>query len=369
MQITKQNNLSDWWERKDSPLLIAGPCSAESEMQVLNTARQIAQSGKTSIFRAGVWKPRTRPGSFDGIGVTALPWLEKVKEETGLLVSTEVASTFHVEQALKHNIDVLWIGARTTVNPFLVQELSESLRGADIPVFIKNPIHEEIALWDGAIERFSQVGLNNIGAIHRGFFSSNSAPFRNIPSWSVAVELMRLYPDMPIITDPSHIAGRRDLIAKICQTSLDLNFDGFIIETHNNPDVALSDAAQQITPSNLDDIMNRLCFKPETTGDEKYLGHLSELRENLNDIDEQFLQILSTRVKAVKEIEDFKSKNNVSSFEIKRLNEILKTRVLKGAELGLSEALVEDIYNTLFKNTFQMQTDISENASTDPDNI
>ncbi len=360
MQISKQTNLLKWWSKKDSPILIAGPCSAESEKQVLDTAHQIANSGQATIFRAGVWKPRTRPGSFEGIGVPALSWLQKVKKETGLLVSTEVATTFHVEQALKHDVDVLWIGARTTVNPFLVQEIAESLRGVDIPILIKNPIHAEIALWDGAIERFSKVGIKNIGAIHRGFFSPNSAPFRNTPFWDLAIELMRLHPDMPIITDPSHMAGRSDLIEKLSQTSLDLNFDGFIIESHNNPSVALSDASQQVTPQHLEKIMDNLLLKPETSSNKEYLSHLSKLRGNLNKIDEDFLEILTRRVNAVREIEDFKSKNNVSAFEIKRLNEILKTRILRGAELGLSESLVEDIYNTLIKNSFQLQTEITD---------
>lgn len=359
MKISKQNKLEDWWKERDTPLLIAGPCSAENEKQVLDTAHKIANSGQASVFRAGIWKPRTRPGSFEGVGVPALPWLQKVRKETGLLVSTEVASAFHVEQALKHDIDILWVGARTTVNPFAVQELADSLRGVDIPIFVKNPIHAELALWDGAIERFAKVGISKIGAIHRGFFSPNSAPFRNTPSWDIAVELMRMHPEMPIITDPSHIAGRRDLIDKLCQTSLDLNFDGFIIETHNNPEVALSDASQQLTPKSLEEIINKLQIKPETTEDAAYLNHLNELRENLNNIDEKFLQILFDRVAAVKKIEDFKNKSNVSSFEIKRINEILKTRMNRGAELGLPESLVEDIYNTLFKITFQLQSEVS----------
>lgn len=360
MNITKQTNIHDWWIKKDSPLLIAGPCSAESETQVLDTAHQIAKSGQATIFRAGIWKPRTRPGSFEGIGVPALPWLQKVKKETGLLVSTEVASTFHVEQALKHDIDILWIGARTTVNPFVVQELAEALRGVDIPVFIKNPIHAEIALWDGAFERFSQVGIKNLGAIHRGFFASNPAPFRNTPHWDLAIELMRQKPEIPIITDPSHIAGRSDLIEKLCQTSLDLNFDGFIIETHNNPKIALSDAAQQVTPDNLKKIIERLQIKPETISDANYLSNIKELRENLNKIDEDFLNLLANRVKAIKKIEDFKNINNVSSFEVKRLNEILKTRIAHGKKLGISETLVEDIYNTIFKNSFQLQIDTNK---------
>ena len=355
MNISKQNILQDWWKNREAPLLIAGPCSAENEKQVLDTAHQIAKSGQATIFRAGVWKPRTRPGTFEGIGVPALPWLQKVKAETGLLVSTEVASSFHVEQALKHDIDVLWIGARTTVNPFLVQELAEALRGVDIPVFVKNPIHAEVALWAGAIERFAKVGVKNIGAIHRGFFSSNPAPFRNTPSWELAVEMMRLHPEMPIINDPSHIAGRSDLIESLCQTSLDLNFDGFIIETHNNPKIALSDASQQVTPTHLEQIMNNLQLKPETKTDEKYLIGLNELRKKLNSVDNEFLSVLSKRVKAVSDIEDFKSENNVSAFEISRLQEILETRAVNGKKLNLDESMVKDIYKTLFRNSFQLK--------------
>lgn len=359
MKLTKQENLLNWWDKKDTPLLIAGPCSAESEKQVLDTAHQISKSGQATIFRAGVWKPRTRPGTFEGIGIPALPWMQKVKEETGMLVSTEVASAYHVEQALKHDIDVLWIGARTTVNPFLVQELAESLRGVDIPVFVKNPIHAEVALWAGAVERFAKVGVSKIGAIHRGFFSPNSAPFRNTPSWELAVEMMRLHPEMPIINDPSHIAGRSDLIEQICQAALDLNFDGFIIETHNNPSVALSDASQQVTPSQLEQIMNNMLLKPETTTDESFNLHLGELRNNLNSIDSDFLNILAKRVNAVKEIETYKSENNISAFEINRLSEILKTRISNGSDLGLPQSLIEDIYKTLFRNSFEMQTELN----------
>ncbi len=357
MKITKQNNLQDWWNKRDTPLLIAGPCSAENEKQVLDTAHQIAKSGQATIFRAGVWKPRTRPGTFEGIGVPALPWLQKVKKETGMLVSTEVASAYHIEQALKHNVDVLWVGARTTVNPFLVQELAEALRGVDIPVFVKNPIHAEVALWDGAIERFAKVGVKNIGAIHRGFFSPNSAPFRNTPSWELAVEMKRLHPEMPIINDPSHIAGRSDFIESLCQTSLDLNFDGFIIETHNNPKIALSDASQQVTPEHLENIMNNLQLKPESKTDQEYLIGLNELRKNLNSIDTEFLSVLLKRVNAVNEIENFKSDNNVSAFEMKRLGEILKTRISNGEKLGLTKELVEEVYKALFKNSFQIQVE------------
>jgi len=277
-----------------------------------------------------------------------------------MLVSTEVASAYHIEQALKHDIDVLWIGARTTVNPFLVQELAEALRGVDIPVFVKNPIHAEVALWDGAIERFAKVGVKKIGAIHRGFFSTNSAPFRNTPSWELAVEMMRLHPEMPIINDPSHIAGRRDLIESLCQTSLDLNFDGFIIETHNNPDIALSDASQQVTPEKLEQIMNNLKLNPESKTDEKYLIGLNEFRKKLNSIDTEFLSIMSKRVNTVRDLEKFKSDNNVSAFEISRLKEILETRTLNAEKLGLNRKMVEDIYKTLFRNSFQMRTEIND---------
>lgn len=357
MKISKHNNLQDWWKKRDTPLLIAGPCSAENEKQVLDTAHKISKSGQATIFRAGVWKPRTRPGTFEGIGVPALPWLQKVKKETGMLVSTEVASAYHIEQALKHDVDVLWVGARTTVNPFLVQELAEALRGVDVPVFVKNPIHAEVALWAGAIERFAKVGVKNIGAIHRGFFAPNSAPFRNTPSWELAIEMMRLHPEMPIINDPSHIAGRSDLIEKLCQTSLDLNFDGFIIETHNNPKIALSDASQQVTPEHLEQIINDLLLKPETITDEKYLIGLNERRKKLNAIDSEFLTILSKRVNAVRDIENFKSNNNVSAFEVARLKEILESRTLNGKKLGLDENMINEIYQTLFRNSFQLKVD------------
>ena len=358
MDIKKLDKLNNWFENPQETLLIAGPCSAESEKQVMDTARKIAASGQATLFRSGIWKPRTRPGSFEGIGETALPWLQKVKKETGMLVTTEVANAYHTEQALKHDIDVLWVGARTTVNPFGVQEIAEVLRGVDIPVLVKNPIHPELALWEGALERFSRVGIDKLAAIHRGFYNPNSAPLRNLPHWEIAAELKLHHKDLPIINDPSHISGRRDLISKICQIALDLNFDGFIIETHNDPSVALSDAAQQVTPESLEQIMNSLQKRPETIEDASFKNQLNDLRKELNYIDDELLKVIAKRVAMVDKIEDYKSLNNVSYYELERLSEIMISRKEKGESIGLNPAFVEDIYRILFRNSLRLESEI-----------
>ena len=289
-------------KKEQKPFLIAGPCSAESRSQVLETGRAIAQSGEASIFRAGVWKPRTRPGSFEGIGEPALAWLQEMKAETGMPVATEVANAYHVEACLKHGIDYLWIGARTTVNPFYVQEIAEALRGVDIPVMVKNPLHPDIGLWIGALERFNHCGIKQLMAIHRGFYAYEPAPYRNEPKWDLAIKLKRWMPELPIICDPSHIAGNTDLIAEVSQTALDLGMNGLMIETHHNPASALSDAQQQITPASLSTLMNTLVLRKSDFDDTEHLQKLRMIRNHIDGLDERLLGLLAERLALVSEI-------------------------------------------------------------------
>src|SRR6056297_3416386 len=282
------------------PLIMAGPCSAESEEQILVTAREIAALG-VPVFRAGIWKPRTRPNAFEGVGSVGLPWLQKVKKETGMLVSTEVANVKHVYEALKYGVDIIWIGARTSANPFAVQEIADSLKGVQIPVFVKNPVNPDVDLWIGAIERINQAGITKMAAIHRGFSSYDKTIYRNAPHWQVPIELRRRIPDLPIITDPSHICGNRELIFDISQKAMDLNFDGLIIETHINPDKALSDAKQQVTPAALKDILNRIIPREPGSDFDVELS-LAELRDSIDKLDDKLIGLIEERMKVVERI-------------------------------------------------------------------
>jgi len=341
-----------------SPLLIAGPCSAESKTQVLETGRAIAESGHASIFRAGVWKPRTRPGSFEGIGTPALGWLQDLKAETGMPVATEVANAWHVEACLEHDIDYLWIGARTTVNPFYVQEIAEALRGVDIPVLVKNPLHPDIGLWIGALERFNHCGIKQLMAIHRGFYAYEPAPYRNEPKWDLAIKLKRWMPELPIICDPSHIAGNTDLIAEVSQTALDLGMDGLMIETHHNPASALSDAQQQITPASLSTLMNTLVLRKSDFDDTEHLQKLRMIRNHIDGLDERLLGLLAERLALVSEIGTIKKDNNVMIFQLKRFFEILKTRKGIGDDLGLPKDLVHELFELIHKHSINIQNKI-----------
>ncbi|MFT5970195.1 MAG: chorismate mutase [Flavobacteriales bacterium] len=346
------------WINKDKPYIIAGPCSAESELQLLQTAKQLQAIGKVSAIRAGVWKPRTRPGSFEGIGVPALDWLSTVKKETGLSVMTEVGNPHHVEAALKAGIDQLWIGARTTVNPFYVQEIAEALKGVDIPVMVKNPIHPEIGLWIGAIERFQTVGISNIAAIHRGFYTYESAPFRNEPKWEIAIELRHLAPNIPIICDPSHIAGKPELIKEVSQTAFDLNFDGLMVESHFQPERALSDKEQQVTPKFLAQLLDELVIRSDSSDNTEFQEHLRLLRTKIDQIDMDLLQVLAKRMNITAEIGKFKQANNVTIFQLNRWFEILESRKDWGTSKGLSENFVYELYQLIHKNSIRVQTDV-----------
>lgn len=343
---------------KQKPLLIAGPCSAESKIQVLETGRAIAQKGYASIFRAGVWKPRTRPGSFEGIGETALGWLNDLKAETGLPVATEVANAYHVEACLKNEIDYLWIGARTTVNPFYVQEIAEALRGVDIPVMVKNPLHPDIGLWIGALERFNQCGIKQLMAIHRGFYSYEAAPYRNEPKWDLAIKLKRWMPELPIICDPSHIAGKTELVTEVSQTALDLGMEGLMIETHQNPSAALSDAKQQITPDELSILMNSLVLRKSDFDDTEHLEKLRIIRSHIDGLDEKLLELLAERLVLISEIGTIKKEHNVMIFQLKRFFDILKTRKRMGDDLGLSKDLVHELFELIHKHSINKQNKI-----------
>ncbi len=346
------------WINTSEPYIIAGPCSAESEEQVLKTAKALKDTGSVHAFRSGVWKPRTRPGSFEGIGAPALAWLQKVKSEIGLPVMVEVGNTQHIDAALKAGIDQLWVGARTTVNPFYVQEMAEALRGVDIPVLIKNPIHPEIGLWIGAIERFQSAGIKQLAAIHRGFFTYESAPFRNEPKWELAIELKHMAPEVPILCDPSHIAGKPSLIAEVCQTALDLNFDGLMIESHIAPEKALSDKEQQITPETLKALLDQLVLRTPSSDNVIFQQHLTQLRAQIDEIDHELLRVLAKRMLLAAEIGRYKQENNVTIFQLERWFEILESRKAWGTDLGLVEKFVYELYQLIHKNSIRVQTEL-----------
>lgn len=337
----------------ERPFVIAGPCSAETEEQVLATARQLAAKGCHN-FRAGVWKPRTKPGGFEGQGEKALPWLKEVKDETGMLVATEVAKPEHVELCLKYGIDILWIGARTSANPFAMQDLADSLRGVDIPVFVKNPVNPDLELWIGAMERINQAGVKRMAAIHRGFSSADKKIYRNLPMWQIPIELHRRIPDLPIICDPSHIGGRRELIASLCQQAMDLGFDGLIVESHCNPDEAWSDARQQVTPDVLDLILSLLVVRDEHTTTEG----LRQLRSQIDEIDDQMMNLLAKRMRVCREIGQYKKEHNLTVLQASRYSEILDKRGSQGSLIGLSPESVARIFEEIHQESVRQQLEI-----------
>lgn len=340
------------------PIIIAGPCSAETEEQVFGIAKQLAEIGKVNLLRAGIWKPRTRPGNFEGVGEAGLKWLVEAGKANNLGVTTEVANAKHVEQALKADIDVLWIGARTTVNPFSVQEIADALKGTDIPVMIKNPINPDLQLWVGAIERMQAVGITDISAIHRGFSSFEKTKFRNVPKWGIPIELMRLFPDMPIICDPSHIGGTRELIESISQKALDMNMSGVMIETHTTPDEAWSDAKQQITPSRLSEIINNLVVREKDSTNTEFLSKLDSLRTQIDDNDEKMLELIAERFKIINEIGNYKKENNTTILQPDRWFDILKSRQEIANELNLNPDFVDRLLKIVHKESVSIQTKI-----------
>ena len=335
------------------PIVIAGPCSAESREQVLETAASLAAKG-IKIFRAGIWKPRTKPGGFEGVGAVGLPWVKEVKQATGMLTATEVATPYHVFEAIKAGIDILWIGARTVANPFAMQELADALKGTDIPVLIKNPVNPDLELWIGAIERMYRAGITNLGVIHRGFSSYEKKLYRNLPLWHIPIELKRRYPNITVFCDPSHIGGKRELVAPIAQQALDLKFEGLIIESHCNPDCALSDAAQQITPDILDYTLNMLVIRENGQTTE----NINILRKQIDEIDEKLLTILAKRMRISKEIGIYKKEHNMPILQSGRYNDILENRAKQGEALNLSGDFVTEIMKAIHEESVKVQMEI-----------
>lgn len=335
------------------PFVIAGPCSAETEEQVMTTARQLKDKG-CHMFRAGVWKPRTKPGGFEGSGERAMPWLKRVKEETGMLVSTEVAKPEHVELCLKHGIDMLWIGARTTANPFAMQDIADCLKGVDIPVFVKNPVNPDLELWIGAMERINQAGIKRMAAIHRGFSSYDKKIYRNLPMWQIPMELHRRIPNLPLICDPSHIGGKRELVAPLCQQALDMGFDGLIVESHCDPDCAWSDARQQVTPDVLDYILSLLVVRDEVSTTED----IKHLRRQIDDFDNQLLELLAQRMRVCREIGQYKKEHNMTVFQANRYNEILEKRGAQASLCGIDPENAAQIFELIHQESVRQQLEI-----------
>lgn len=335
------------------PLVIAGPCSAETEEQVMETAKMLAERG-IKIFRAGIWKPRTKPGGFEGIGVDGLAWLKAVKKETGMLTATEVATAKHVYEALKAGIDILWIGARTTANPFAVQEIADALKGADVPVLVKNPVNPDLELWIGALERINGAGLKRIGAIHRGFSSYDKKLYRNLPQWHIPIELRRRIPSLPILCDPSHIGGKRELVAPLSQQAMDLGFDGLIVESHCNPDCAWSDAKQQVTPDVLDYILNLLVIRKETQSTE----NLAELRKQIDECDNNLIEELAKRMRIAREIGTYKKEHDMTILQTGRYNEILDKRGSQGALCGMDSEFIKKVFEAIHEESVRQQMEI-----------
>lgn len=351
----KQVTQEAWAKR---PLIIAGPCSAETEEQVLQTAQRLAATGKVDVMRAGIWKPRTRPGSFEGIGTKGLPWLQQAKKLTGIPVAVEVATAKQVEDALHFDVDVLWVGARTTVNPFSVQEVADALKGVDVPVLIKNPINPDLELWLGAVERISKAGIKQIGLIHRGFSSYGNTEYRNAPMWHLAIEMKRRLPEMMMINDPSHICGRRDILMDVMQKSVDLDYDGMIIESHIDPDNAWSDAKQQVTPEKLAEMLNSIAWRKEDVDSAAVHAALEKLRQQINHLDDELLQILSQRMKIAEQIGTYKKNNNVTILQTNRWNEILDRAFVKGDKLGLGKEFITRYFDAVHMESINHQNKI-----------
>ena len=332
------------------PLVIAGPCSAETEDQVLETAKELAAQG-IKIFRAGIWKPRTKPGGFEGVGSIGLPWLKRVKEETGMYVSTEVANQYHVFEALKYGVDILWIGARTAANPFSMQEIADALKGVDIPILIKNPVNPDLELWIGAVERIYNAGIRKIGVIHRGFSAYDKRIYRNLPQWHIPIELRRRFPNIPIICAPSHIGGKRDLIAPLSQQAMDLGFDGLIIESHCNPDCAWSDASQQVTPDVLAYILDMLIIRETSQSTE----NLNELRRQIDELDNQLLDLLAKRMRISREIGLYKKEHDMPILQATRYDEILNKRVEQACNMDMDGEFMKTILAAIHEESIRQQ--------------
>lgn len=362
-EVLKFRPLTSWIKPVSTPFLISGPCSAESRRQVMETALGLASTGMVSVMRAGVWKPRTRPRSFEGKGEEALQWLVEAREATGLPIAVEVASPAHLELCLKYGIDMVWIGARTSVNPFSVQEIADALFGTELPVLVKNPINPDLKLWIGAIERIYHSGIDRIIAVHRGFNTYEDSVFRNVPLWEIPIELKRIFPDLPIICDPSHISGSRRLLLQVAQNAIDLDFDGLMIESHCNPDQALTDSSQQVTPEGLFDLISHLvvrrsgCVKGEAT------RQLESYRRQIDEIDRNILYFLSRRMEIVEKIGHLKKENDITILQIRRWNNIFRDRMKRGQDLGLEPAFLRTLLEMVHQQSIELQTRIMNENS------
>ncbi|WP_276360019.1 chorismate mutase [Daejeonella sp. H1SJ63] len=354
----KLQPMNTWLETKKEPLLIAGPCSAETEDQLMATAHLLAKTGKVSVLRAGIWKPRTRPGEFEGIGSIGLTWLKRAKEETGLPTAVEVATGKHVEEALAAGVDILWVGARSTVNPFTVQEIADSLRGVDVPVLVKNPVNPDLQLWVGALERINNAGITKLGAIHRGFSSFEKTAFRNEPMWELAIQLKTIAPELPIINDPSHICGNRELIQYVAQKALDLDMQGLMIESHLDPSVAWTDAKQQLTPAALSELMDLLTLRKPEIKDKEFTDKLADLRAAIDKIDDQIIQKIAERMQVVQKIGEYKRDNGVTILQVNRWDQIMHKRSAFASALKLDQNFTGKLLELIHSESIRKQTEI-----------
>ncbi|NQX97053.1 MAG: bifunctional 3-deoxy-7-phosphoheptulonate synthase/chorismate mutase type II [Flavobacteriales bacterium] len=353
---------SDWLSQK-TPIIISGPCSVESEEQVLQTAKEISKLDKVSILRGGIWKPRTRPNSFEGIGAEGLKWLKQAGKEVGLPVATEVANAEHVEACLKNDIDILWIGARTTVNPFSVQEIADALKGVDIPVFVKNPITPDINLWIGALERINAAGITKLAALHRGFSSFDKSSYRNSPMWEIPIELKLMCPELPLFCDPSHIAGDKELIPYVAQKAMDLGMEGLMIESHINPAVAKSDAKQQLTPHELGDLLAQLIIREKHSESEEFINKLEQLRSVIDELDEELINKFSSRMSIIEKIGKYKHENNVTILQLERWEQILKNRSFLADKVGLSDDFIKKMLELVHQESIRVQTKVMNKSN------
>lgn len=342
----------------EGPLIISGPCSAESRDQLMETALQLKKLNRVHVLRAGIWKPRTRPGAFEGIGSIGLEWLKEAKEATGFPTAIEIANAKHAEEALKAGVDILWIGARTTVNPFAVQEIADALVGVKVPVLVKNPVNPDLELWIGALERLSRAGIEELGAIHRGFSSYEKSKYRNKPNWEIPIELRRRIPELPIINDPSHICGNRELLLSVAQTAMDMNFDGLMLESHIDPSVAWSDAKQQVTPADLNKLLNQLVLRKSSIDDAILKNLLEELREKIDVMDTKLITMLSKRMKIAKKIGKYKKEKNVTILQSNRWEEIVNSRLKQGVEKKLSEDFITKLFEIIHQESISQQNQV-----------
>ena len=354
------NPIKHWLPKIDNPLLISGPCSLESEEQTMATARELAKDKRVFIYRGGIWKPRTRPGSFEGMGSIALEWLKQVKQETGLMVGTEVANAQHVEECLKAGVDVLWIGARSTASPFVVQEIADVLKGTDQVIMVKNPVNPDVQLWIGALERLYQAGLKNLVAIHRGFTPFSETKYRNYPNWKTVIELRQLMPNLPIICDPSHISGKREFLFEISQKAFDIGLDGLMLESHIDPSCALSDKDQQVTPAELAKILDKLVIKYTSSNDPLFENMLDTLRSRIDGIEHEIIEILASRMEIVKQIANYKKQNTVTALQINRWTQIMEDRLSIAHKLNLDETFIKIIFQLIHEDSVRQQTEIMD---------